>query len=161
MPKLGSGLPVAERFFSKCKPGENGCLLWTAGKDKDGYGKFQINVPGQRKQVHVRAHVFAFYLKHGRYPKGVARHTCDTPACCNDAHLVDGSQKENRSDCVARGREPKGELKPNAVLTDAIVREILALPNKRGAVMEFARSNGLPYHPVWAARHGRSWRHVQ
>jgi hypothetical protein len=90
-------------FMRSVQPQPNGCHLWTGGKDKDGYGKFALTT-GHRKQSSVRAHRYAFFLRNGRWPKKLALHSCDTPACVNPDHLTDGTQKENIQQCVARGR---------------------------------------------------------
>lgn len=81
----------------------DGCHEWTGQKDKDGYGKFQITTE-VRKQKHVRAHRYAYFLKHGTWPSQLALHSCDRPWCVNPDHLSDGSQSENIQQCVARGR---------------------------------------------------------
>lgn len=105
-----------ERFWSKISKGD-GCWLWTAGTDKDGYGKFQITGRGPSRgkppvQKHVRAHRLAWELTNELIlPAGlVLMHSCDTPACCNPAHLTPATQKKNRADCAAKGRQQKYPL---------------------------------------------------
>lgn len=95
------------RFASKTAPQPSGCIEWTGAKDKDGYGKFQLN--GGGKQTHVRAHRYAFFLAHGRWPSELALHRCDNAACVNPEHLEDGDQGKNVRDCVARGRHRYGD----------------------------------------------------
>jgi hypothetical protein len=96
----------AARFARKVERQPNGCLLWTGAKDKDGYGKFQLNSAG--KQQHVRAHRYAYFLARGHWPNRLALHSCDTPGCVNPDHLEDGDQGQNVRDCVARGRHRPG-----------------------------------------------------
>jgi hypothetical protein len=157
----------SQRFWSKTERSETGCLLWLAGKDKDGYGKFQITGRGKRfqgdspVQKHVRAHKLAWELAHGPLGPGlVLRHTCDTPACCEIEHLLPGTQADNRRDCVARGREPRGEAKPLAVLTEELVREIRTLKLMGHTPTEISALLDAPQGAVYGAYHGRTWRHV-
>jgi hypothetical protein len=44
----------------------------------------------------------------GRLP--VIRHTCDESACCNPAHWVLGTRKDNAADYTARKGDPSGPL---------------------------------------------------
>lgn len=100
--KLRQASDPAARFWGKTSVQSNGCILWLAAKDKDGYGKFQIN--GYRTQRHVRAHRYAYFLRHGIWPHDLALHRCDNASCVNPDHLEDGDQGKNVRDCVARGR---------------------------------------------------------
>lgn len=58
------------------------------------------------------AHRLAWALANGRLPgEGmVIRHRCDNPPCCNPAHLVEGTQRQNVEDMIERGR---GHWDPN------------------------------------------------
>ena len=101
----GIGDPfVVARFWSKvhvARPSE--CWEWQKAKREDGYGMFATGNGGRRK---VRAHRFAWAWFHGRDPgSGVVRHECDNPSCCNPAHLLIGTQRENVADTFARGRQ--------------------------------------------------------
>jgi hypothetical protein len=44
----------------------------------------------------------------GRLP--VIRHTCDESACCNPAHWMLGTRKDNAADYTARKNNPLGPL---------------------------------------------------
>lgn len=149
----------AERFWSKVDK-TGACWLWTAGKDKDGYGKFALTTGARPKQIHVRAHRLALAMKVGTWPPAgvVTIHHCDTPACCNPDHLCFGTQRENRYDCTRKGRNARGEKNPRAQLTEDIVRAIRAASDATGAAL--ARRFGVGRQAVYAVRHGISWRHV-
>jgi HNH endonuclease len=72
---------LPERFKSKIQETE-GCWVWTAYLNKDGYGHF-----GFAGKV-VRSHIYAYKLLVGPIPKGKELdHTCRNRACVNPDHL--------------------------------------------------------------------------
>lgn len=94
----------AERFWSKVN--KNGpihpvlgtcCWLCAAGADPH-YGVFSYH------GVNVGAHRFAFFLKHGRWPKPCCCHKCDAQLCVNDDHLFEGTYADNTQDAMSKGR---------------------------------------------------------
>ena len=103
-----------DRFWGtvhKATPDE--CWPWRGIIDSKGYGVFTAE---QRK---YGAHRIAYTLAKGPIPEGLlVRHTCDNPPCCNPAHLLVGTQKDNIADCIARGRF-KGGSKPAKKREDA------------------------------------------
>jgi len=124
-------LIVVEKFVSKLStPTDSGCLLWTGGTDRLGYGKFQVWDRAAKKQRHYRAPRFALAIKLGRWPSGSALHSCDTPRCCNPDHLREGTQKENIADMDARGRRGhkplssylRGDAHPSRMRPDRVAR---------------------------------------
>lgn len=79
------------------------CLLWTGSRNKKGYG--QINVGGRPRFTHR----LAWELEYGEIAGGLCvLHKCDTPACCNPAHLFLGTRAENNSDMTEKGRNRQG-----------------------------------------------------
>jgi len=93
------------RFWAKVdKSGPNGCWLWTAAKDKDGYGRFQL----QGRPVYAQR--VAYQLCVGPIGQGLlALHRCDNPPCVNPAHLFLGSVRDNAEDASTKGRAATGE----------------------------------------------------
>lgn len=118
-----------ERFWSKVvKAGPDDCWEWSACKDRDGYGDFRYGP--DRGSKRVRAHRFAYELHHGSIPVGAhILHRCDNPPCVNPAHLFAGSNADNVSDKMAkgRGRWQIGTGHGNAKLTEDDVENIRAL----------------------------------
>lgn len=56
-------------------------------------------------------------------------HSCDNPPCCNPAHLTLGSQAENVSDMLAKGRQVvlRGERNGRAIFSDETVKNMRSL----------------------------------
>ena len=89
--RQGDGTPGdRERFALKQMDVPDGCRLWMAGVDKDGYGKFWL------KGKTVRAHRVAWLFEHGPIPKGMhLDHRCKVTGCTKVAHLRLVTPKEN------------------------------------------------------------------
>lgn len=88
-----------QRFWSKVDTrGPEECWFWKASR-KGEYGQFHYN------RRSCLAHRMAFLFTHGLLPedKNIC-HTCDHPLCCNPGHLFQGTQLENKQDCIAKGR---------------------------------------------------------
>lgn len=95
-----------DSFFRKTTPEPNtGCLLWTAGVDRDGYGK--IGVGPQNRRTAKRANRVAWELVHGPIPEGMQLlHGCDNPLCVSlePGHLYLGTHQQNMLDKRRRWR---------------------------------------------------------
>lgn len=115
MNKLNWPQDLINSFFSKVQVPqdyENECWIWTAYKDKDGYGKFRS----------VRAHreMYKFYF--GVIPVGMnVCHTCDNPACVNPNHFWLGTSKQNTQDRTNKLRSARGETIASSKLTNSQV----------------------------------------
>ena len=97
-----------KRFWDKINFSQSSkevCWEWKGVMDKDSYGRMYL----QRKQVRVNR--IAFFLGHGINCGNMqVCHTCDNPKCCNPLHLFLGTAKDNRVDCLSKGRQAKGEI---------------------------------------------------
>ena len=70
--------------------GPDDCWLWTACVNSKGYGRI-----GQKSI----AHRVVWELTNGPIPDGLlVLHRCNTPACCNVAHLYLGTNWDNMRD---------------------------------------------------------------
>ena len=77
---------------------ESGCWIWLLHRDKDGYGRI-----GHKRELAHRVSYRAFI---GELPKGqCVLHACDNPACINPQHLRAGTQRDNITDMLAKGRQ--------------------------------------------------------
>lgn len=94
----------------------DGCWVWTAGKNSDGYGEFY---PTPRALV--LAHRFSFALVNGPIASGVmVLHHCDNPPCVRPDHLFGGTHSDNMRDAYAKGRItlPSVELSASGRFTE-------------------------------------------
>jgi hypothetical protein len=107
-------LTRAQRFWLKVRVGAlEDCWPWLAGCfQRDGeppYGAFSVNHQNRP------AHQVAWELTNGvPFPSGKqGNHSCDFSLCCNPAHVYPGTQQQNMSDMVERGRSLKGDRHPS------------------------------------------------
>lgn len=71
-------------------PNDNGCILWLAGTDANGYGALKV-AGGMMK-----SHQIAWLLANGPIGDGLEPdHTCEVRRCCNAAHLEAVTHAEN------------------------------------------------------------------
>lgn len=153
-----NSLTVAEKIAHFGMPEPNsGCLLWTGAVDRPGYGQLLVNGKW------VGAHRAAWALEHGPIPTGLmVCHKCDVPACVNPAHMFLGTAADNTRDAARKGRliiprQPLGEASPNAKLTTAEVRSILADNRPCGTI---AASYGVAFSTISMIKRGINWRHI-
>ena len=113
---------VEERFFAKVDK-TGGCWLWTAGKNRGGYGVFRLD--GRT----CLAHRVAYSWANGQIPDGLdLDHTCHVPACVNPAHLRPVTNAQNHQNRQGEQRnntsgvrgvywdKPAGKWRAQAVL---------------------------------------------
>jgi hypothetical protein len=144
---------VNNRFWSKVVKTDN-CWLWQASKNEHGYGKFRA----ERKSH--RAHIFAWYLTFGEFPKSYLLHSCDTPACVNPAHLREGTKAENSADMVAKNRSAKGEFHSQSVLTEKEVLEIREKFKNGQSAKSLALDYGVSTKNIWNIAARKTWTHI-
>ncbi len=133
------------------------CWPWTGAKTWKGYGFFRWDGKSQN------AHRVAWMLANGPIPEGIhCLHRCDNPACQNPAHLFLGTNLENISDKMSKGRHrgPRGERSSSAKLTSEQIYEI----RERGETCEpyetIARRFGITEGHVSMIITRRSWKHL-
>lgn len=167
------------RFFAKVDrngpipahcPELGPCHVWTACKNKRGYGK--VAFCGRSEY----AHRVAFYFAHGRWPEPFGCHHCDNRACVNDAHIFEGTQADNLADMVNKGRSAHGDrhssrTKPHrtargerhgfAKLTEQAVVDIRsAYANGEATQAELSRRHGVNRSTIGSIVGGESWRGI-
>jgi HNH endonuclease len=89
-----------KRFWSKVAiAGRDDCWKWTGCLNNNGYGEF--HVPGTSHK-NILAHRAACELAHGPSNGLDCLHSCDTPPCCNPAHLSWGTHSRNMREAFER-----------------------------------------------------------
>jgi hypothetical protein len=92
-----------DRFWSKTRRAEGGCLMWTA-------------CASPRPAFSVRHELllatrFIWEVTNGPIPDGLeVCHQCDEGLCVELAHLFLGTHRENMLDMVSKGRGPRQKL---------------------------------------------------
>lgn len=134
------------------KRSDDECWPWSGTISTAGYG-----VVGHRGTT-IGAHRFSYERTNGPIPQGmVIRHTCHNPPCCNPAHLLVGTQRDNMLDKVAAGRHLHGEAHNKAKLTDETALQAF---NEAGSHEEIGKKYGVSRHTIRDLKQGKSWRHV-
>ena len=84
---LSTDLP--QRVQDKIRKRENGCWEWQGGRNKDGYGRVQID---GRPRL---AHRVIYEQLAGPIPKESLDHLCRNRRCCRPSHLAPATNREN------------------------------------------------------------------
>lgn len=116
---------IEERFMSKVQPEPNtGCWFWDRACNAAGYGR--ISFVGSTGLISL-AHRASYEIFIGPIPKGLhVLHKCDQPACVNPGHLWLGTNNDNITDRIQKGRSFRsvGELSGGSKLTREQVQNI-------------------------------------
>lgn len=132
-----------ERIDAKLMPVPHcGCWLWTGAVAGNGYGSVRAPGTGER----MGAHRLVYELVTGKKVRRdlVLLHSCDTPTCCNPAHLKPGKHTTNMADMVRKGRASRkfGETNHQHKHGRATVARILLLATV-GAMTDVAIAEAL------------------
>lgn len=139
---------------------KNGCWECDAAGYSHGSGYGRIMVDRSNGSLRDYVHRISYQHFKGHIPSGfVVRHSCDNRRCCNPDHLVLGTQSDNMTDMVLRGRSRKGERHHNARLTSRDVRKIRQM---RGKVSQskIAAMFGITQPTVSDIIRGKKWSHI-
>lgn len=153
----------AAHFWSRVDKGAgpDACWLWTGGTTSAGYGQIKLSDSMEK------THRFAFFLANGWMPKGrgrgclIVRHTCDVRRCCNPAHLIAGSYRENSMDCVERGRHARARMpgfsNPQSKLTPPMIAKAQRLRAEGRTMREIGGALGVSQSSASRLLAGRTY----
>ena len=145
-----------ENFWSKVRR-DDGCWIWTAFTNDQGYGVFGIG--GRQTMLAPR---FSWQLANGPIPQGLnVLHKCDNPPCVRPDHLFLGTRLDNARDREQKGRgnQPRGERNAQAKLTNV---DIVAIRSLQGTLtqVQIAERFGVTQTTIGNILRGETWRHV-
>ena len=147
----------AEQRFAMSVDKTDGCWIWTASKDKNGYGIFKGMIGDV---LFTRAHRYSYALHTGDLLVGMqALHSCDNPSCVNPDHLFAGTNADNMRDKIQKGRArtPVGEKHGKAVLTESQVRRVLRDPRPYAVI---ATEYNVAATTIASIKQRVSWKHL-
>ena len=149
---------LAERLRAMAPPrGDGECWIWQGRINDTGYGS--MSVSGRI----ITAHRAAWVLANGNSdPRLKVCHRCDSPPCCNPAHLFLGTDKDNGRAAVAKGRnkfpDHSGARNPTAKLTAATAREVVALRREGVSQRVLGERFGVSQSTISELLRGRTWK---
>lgn len=154
----------AYRIKKRVQQNAQGCWLW--GKRPD---HVQTTYGGRL----VGVHRLAWEAFMGDIPDGLwVLHKCDTPNCCNPAHLYLGTLADNTKDAIDRNRMAtggrngarlhpesvcRGDNSPHSKLTEEQVMKIKT--DCRSSYL-IAEEHGVNPSTIQRIRRGESWKHA-
>lgn len=149
------------RFWPKVDiKGEDECWLWKNKWSGDDYGTFTIY--RNNTEITYRSHRVSLYLKTG-IQGDVARHSCDTPLCCNPKHLDWGTIQDNMDDMIKRNRQVvlKGSRHGMAKVNES---DVIRMRNdySNGLINRHQLSElfGMTVPAIMAIINRRTWKHI-
>lgn len=144
-----------ERFWLCVVPdAETGCWLWSGRMYNNGYGDFKCGY--LRFLAHRVSFTFAFFPPCDLQ----VCHRCDTRRCVNPAHLFAGTQQDNITDMMQKGRAVhwRGEKSGMAKLNRDAVWHIRNTYKRDGVTASrLAAEFGVSTDTIYGIAKGRSW----
>lgn len=132
-----------------------GCWVYIGARNAKGYGRVELPMKRGVRGRRVRAHRLAWLRARGAIPAGMfVLHSCDNPPCINPDHLFLGTNSDNMTDMVRKGRHPCQRI--TIAQAEEVTRRILA--GQRRA--EIVAATGVPPSVCSDIRRGDSWRHA-
>lgn len=152
--------PIVDRFMLKVKKTDS-CWLWTANKNKIGYGYFWMKVANRQ----LLAHRVSYELFVGSIPCGLlVCHKCDNPSCVNPNHLFIGTHLDNMNDMFNKNRQSTcksraGIQNGRARLSEDDVIQIRIIKNLKN--IEIAAKFGVSPVTIEQIKNRRLWKHIK
>ena len=154
---------LAQRFWNKVEKTDS-CWLWTAALTHDGYGRFVVPLKNGAWQTRL-SHRVVYESLVGPIGGKLVLHRCDVRNCVNPDHLFLGTNKDNTTDMIAKGRGvftgARGEAAGNAKLTEPQIREIRARWDAGERAKKLKKSFPMVRDEYfWQIGNRRRWAHV-
>lgn len=132
------------------------CHEWTGSINDRNYGRFNIG------RATYLAHRIAYTLHYGQDPADLmVCHRCDNPKCCNPFHLFLGTNTDNHTDCVEKGRHVRGQAVHTSYLSENDVLEIRRLYSSgQYTYQNLADRFQTTHSNIATILDGRSWKHL-
>ena len=147
-----------KRFWKKIKLPDDlidGCWIWQAAKNKNGYGLFSF--AGST----YRAHRFSHMIFKGEIGEDLCvRHTCNNPGCVNPFHLLSGTHQDNSNDMTEQNRQCNGRDHHLAKLTELEVKEILDKLILGYTGPELSEEYNVSELSIYKISHGETWKDI-
>jgi hypothetical protein len=126
------------------------CWVWTGAKTDKGYGR--LHMVGGVEYAHRIS-----WNHHFGYTKKWVLHRCDNSSCVRPTHLFLGTCADNNADMVRKGRQCRGEDRPQSKLTRRSVAQIRRL---RGKISQrvLALRYGVDQSTISLAQRGLNWK---
>lgn len=144
---------VRQRLVAGIQAEGDGCWEWQRARNSRGYGILWVDGATQR------THRLVWEVARGPIPDGMCvLHRCDNPACNRPDHLFLGTQADNVTDMVQKGRAAIGETNGQSKITTDQVVEIRQRYAKGGVTQqELAEEYGVSRSGVSLVVNGRRW----
>jgi hypothetical protein len=157
----------AKSKFEKKIDKIDGCWIWNGsihkksnkyGKDYKGKWDCGMFYMGR---IHMVAYRAAYILYKGIIDiNAIVRHTCDNSLCVNPDHLILGTNKQNTSDSVERGRNVHGIKVWTSKLNEEKVKTILDRISSGDTLTKIAQDYGMSIGAISLIKNGHNWKKV-
>lgn len=112
-------------------------------------------------QRNQKAHRVSWELHYGPVPdEQRVLHKCDMPPCIRPSHLRLGTQAENIADCLAKGRQARGERSARTPFSELNIRQMYAAVESGEPRLDVARRYGLSTSALSKILLGKNWGHL-
>jgi hypothetical protein len=132
------------------------CIISTHAAKPNGY--CLVKIRGKTYYHHRLAYAASHGLPIAALLGKVVMHKCDTRNCINPDHLVLGTQQDNITDMIAKGRGARGEAHSVSKLTTIEVLAIRATIDK--SYVELASAFGVRARTISDIKNRHTWKHV-
>jgi len=126
-----------------------GCWNWTGSINFHGYGQKMI------AKKNFRAHRIFYQKYKGRIPAGLCvLHKCDNKKCVNPEHLFLGTDQDNATDCIRKGRTARGSKQHVSKLNAS---QVLQIRKDRRPQKLIAKAYGVTPTCIMYIQKRRNW----